>query len=75
MSGKVIDKIVNEGEGIVIRYHPFIQVSVVLYRVKLSVFLSDEEEATGVGRIESSNSFQSEVLGKKLLLLFLFLGG
>jgi hypothetical protein len=40
----------------VVWYHPFIQIPVVLYRAKLSIFLSDKEEAAGIRGVRSVNS-------------------
>jgi hypothetical protein len=57
---------------VAIRYCPFIQVSVVLYRAEFTVLLSNEEETTGVGGIGLSDSTQLEILSKELSLFLFF---
>jgi hypothetical protein len=55
MSCQVIDEVIDEGERVLVWYHPFIQVAIVLYWIEFSIFLLDEERTTGIGGIRSSN--------------------
>ena len=51
LSGDTMDEFGDKREGVAIRDGPRIQLSIVLDGSQLSVFLLDEEEATGIGRL------------------------
>ena len=52
---KVVDEFRDEGKWIFIGNCPLVQVSVVLYWVKLAIFLLDQEEATSIWRFRAMN--------------------
>jgi len=67
-----MDELGDQGEGILIQYHPLVQFLVVLDWSKLSVLLFDEEEAACIWEFRVTDPLEAEV-GCEEFLLFLML--
>jgi len=53
---------------------PLIQVPVVLYRTGFAIFLSNEEETTGIWGFRAMDPLKMQVLGEELALFLFFFG-
>ena len=70
-----MDEFGDEREGVFVWDCPLVEISVVLNRSELAIFLLYEKEPAGIGRVGPTNSTQSEILLDEFLLFLLFFGG
>jgi hypothetical protein len=66
-----VDQFGDKGKRILIRNRPFVEISIILNRSEFPIFLFDEEEATCIGRLGSSDALEPQILVQELLLLLL----
>jgi hypothetical protein len=59
LAREVVNEVRDQWEWVLIRYHPFVEVSIILHRAISSILLFNEEEATRVGRFGSLNSLEA----------------
>jgi hypothetical protein len=70
LARQIMNEVGDQGKGIFIWHSPFVKVVIVLHQSISSILLFDEEKATGIWRLGSSDSLQMQVGIDELALLF-----